>query len=74
MKLPVSDSVNNNPLGDADYASVQRIKQIVHDTVPLCDKAERCGINVAGQRATLDAMAAFAAAVEREFFPTGRPK
>lgn len=67
----MNNNANNNPLGDADYASVQRIKQIVHDTIPICEKAERCGINVAGQRATLDAMAEFAQAVEREFFPNG---
>lgn len=64
---------SGNPLTQADYTSVQRIKEIVRQTIPLCDKAERCGVNVQGQRETLNMMGEFANSVQREFFPNGSP-
>lgn len=69
----MNDSPFFNPLTADDYDRIQRLKEIVRQARPLCERAGRCNINTAGESATFDAMEQFARDVEEQFFPTGRP-
>ena len=61
------------PLTHTDWVALQRIDEIVRKTLPLCEKAGRCGVNVEGQSQTLRMMGDFATQVKQEFFPNGAP-
>lgn len=62
-----------SPLSGVDYDSAIRLKEIVQRNLPMCDKMERCNVDVTMRRQAFIAMGEFADNVLREFFPNGRP-
>lgn len=67
------DGQFQNPLTADDYDRIQRLKDIIRQTRPVCERAGRCNIDVTGALQTFAAMEEFARSVESEFFPNGRP-
>lgn len=63
----------SNPLIKADFDKIRRNRQKAADIRDLIKRMENCGLDCTEHTQTLDMMEQYLVAIEREFFPNGKP-